>query len=185
MQSALTPHPLRQCNLTLALKDKPMHALCILPAYDISYDVTTVWVGDGYLIQTHQRATTPPQTHTHTRHSTPWVSMPPPHHSSLSFLPWHQPGSLHKLHLYNQLLSGTTRTLPAAQSGSVGHILFVDLQFHYPITNGKYLGKWGLNICAIWSRTPHCEVVDNMQWILWHSRVTTQIWEKMFIGTHM
>ncbi len=66
MQSALTPHPLRQCNLTLALTDKPMHALCILPAYDISYDVTTVWVGDGYLIQTHQRATTPPQTHTHT-----------------------------------------------------------------------------------------------------------------------
>lgn len=99
---------------------------------------------------------------THTCHSTPWVSMPPPHHSSPSFLPWHQPGSLLKLHLYNQLLSGTTRTLPAAQSRSVGHILFVDLQLDYPIMNGKYLGKWGLNICAIWSRTPHCEVVGNM-----------------------
>ncbi len=85
MQSALTPHPLRQCNLTLALTDKPMYALCILPAYDISYDVTTVWVGDGYLIQTHQRATTPPQTHTHTpQHS---MSLHAPTPSLLPVLP--------------------------------------------------------------------------------------------------
>ncbi len=162
MQSALTP----------TLWDNAIsHSLTHRQTYVCVMHPSRLW----HLLWCHQygwetvilfRLTKEPQlhlkhTHTHTHHSTPWVSMPPPHHSSLSFLPWHQPGSLHKLHLYRTISCSVAPwglcllTLPAAQSRSLGLSLFVVLQLDYPITNGKYLGKWGLNIFAIWSLKPY------------------------------
>lgn len=77
--------------------DKPMHALCILPAYDISYDVTS-------MVGRRLSYSDSPKSHNTTAlHESPWPHPTPPHHSSLSFLPWHQPGSLHKLHLYRTI----------------------------------------------------------------------------------
>lgn len=60
------PHPLRQCNLTVALTQTNLCMRYASFPTMTSLMMSPVWVGDGYLIQTHQRATTPPQTHTHT-----------------------------------------------------------------------------------------------------------------------
>lgn len=152
------PHPLRQCNLTVAFTQTNV-CICYASFPPMtSHMMSSVWVGDGYLIQTHHRATTPPQTHTN--HTTPHFSpscpasilhAPPPHHSSLSFLPWHQPGSLHELHLYRTISWSVApqMTLPAARSRSAGPSLHVVLHLGYPITSEKYWCEWGPYIFEI------------------------------------
>ncbi len=139
------PHPLRQCNLTLA---HTQTNLCMRYASFppmTSLMMSPVWVGDGYLIQTHQRATTPPQTHTHT---TALHESPCPH-------PITPPCPSCRGTSLALCISSTSTEQSAAQwhheaqSRSLGLSLFVVLQLDYPITNGKYLGKWGLNIFAI------------------------------------
>lgn len=137
--------------------DERMHMLRILPAYDISYDVISM--GRRRLSYSDSPQSHNTTSNTHKPHHSTLLALlssihspcPPPHHSSLSFLPWHQPGSLHELHLYrtNSWSVAPQMTLPAARSRSAGPSLHVVLHLGYPITSEKYWCEWGPYIFEI------------------------------------
>lgn len=123
--------------------DKPMHALCILPAYDISYDVTSMGRRRLSYSDSQKSHNSTSNTHTTALHESPCphpITPPCPSCCGTSLA---------------LCISSTSTEQSAAQwhheaqSRSLGLSLFMVLQLDYPITNGKYLGKWGLNIFAI------------------------------------
>lgn len=163
-QSCPDPHPLRQCNLTVVLTQTNVRIRYASFPPMTSHMMSSVWVGDGYLIQTHHRATTPPQTHTQTiplhtsrppiQHS---FSMPPTP-SLLPVLPAVAPAWLSAWApplQNNQVVSGTRwHHNDFACSSKTGHSLHVVLHLGYPITRAFLL---------VWMGSIHFseEVVEN------------------------
>jgi len=156
------PHPLRQCNLTVALTQTNVRICYASFPPMTSHMMSSVWVGDGYLIQTTHRATTPPQTHTQTiplhtsrpldpafiLHAPHPITPPCPscHGTSLALFMSSTSKEQSGGQLHHNDFACCSKTGPS--SNVVTHQ-------GYPITRGKFWCEWGRYIFAKRSWTTH------------------------------
>lgn len=108
-QSALTPTHWDNA-ISQSLSHRLTYAYVTHPSpHDISYDVISM--GRRQLSYSDSPQSHNTTSNTHKPHHSTLLALlssihspcPPPHHSSLSFLPWHQPGSVHELHLHRTI----------------------------------------------------------------------------------